>query len=159
VLVSPQPPNFAELGPGQTNRGAELEFAGQAAPGLDLSSSYTFAQISNHDGTAATGAPRQRFNLWASYGFQGEALRGWGVAGGVLARSHSLGQSLDGERYFKIPGQAEVSANVSYRTDRWRLTLGVKNLLARRLYAENFDETFVPIRTRRTFLLTGSYDF
>jgi iron complex outermembrane receptor protein len=159
VLVSPQPPNFAELGPGQTNRGAELEFAGRVAPGLDLSSSYTFAQISNHDSTAATGAPRQRFNLWASYGFQGEALHGWGVAGGVLARSHSLGQSLDGESYFKIPGQAEVSANVSYRTDRWRLTLGVKNLLARRLYAENFDETFVPIRTRRTFLLTGSYDF
>ncbi|MFC4526029.1 TonB-dependent siderophore receptor [Dyella halodurans] len=159
VLVSPQPPNFAELGPGQTNRGAELELAGQLAPGLDISSSYTFAQISNHDGTAATGAPRQRFNLWASYWFQGAALHGWGVAGGVLARSHSLGQSLDGLTYFSIPGQAEVGANVSYRSDRWRVTLGLKNLLARRLYADDFDETFVPVRTRRTFLLTGTYDF
>jgi iron complex outermembrane receptor protein len=159
VLVSPQPPNFAELGPGQTNRGMELEFNGRVTPGLDISTNYTLAQISNHDGTQATGAPRQRFNLWANYWFQHGALRGWGVAAGVLARSHSLGESLDGNTYFAVPGQAEVDANVSYRTDRWRMTLGVKNLFARSLYAADFDETFVPLRTRRSVLLTGSYDF
>ncbi|HET6555163.1 MAG TPA: TonB-dependent receptor [Dyella sp.] len=159
LLVEEQPPNFATFGPGQTNRGIEVEFAGQVTPGLDLSGSYANAMIRNHDGSRATGAPRQRFNAWVSYWFQNEALRGWGIAGGVLARSRSLGQSLDYTTYFPTPGQAEVGANVSYRAARWRMTLGVKNLLARRLIADDFNETFVPIRTRRSYLLSGSYDF
>lgn len=152
-------PNVASFGPGQTNRGLEIEFAGRVAPGLDITSSYTNAQISNHDGSAPTGAPRQRFNLWASYWFQSEALKGWGIAGGVQARSHSLGQSLDYSTYYPSPGQAEVDANVSYRTDHWRMSLGVKNLFARTLYAADFNETFLPLRTRRSVVLSGSYDF
>jgi len=158
VLLSPQPPNFATLGPGQTNRGVEVEFVGRVAPGLDISTSYTNALINNHDDTAASGAPRQRFNLWASYWFQGQTLRGGGVAGGVLARSKSLGQSLDYATYYPIPGQAEVGANVSYRADRWRVTLGVRNLLGRRLYPADFTESFVPVRTRSSVLLSGTYD-
>uniref|UniRef100_UPI001914EA2A TonB-dependent siderophore receptor n=1 Tax=Dyella sp. EPa41 TaxID=1561194 RepID=UPI001914EA2A len=159
LLVDEQPPNFASFGPGQTNRGVEVEFAGEVAPGLDLSSSYTHALISNHDGSMPTGAPRQRFNLWASYWFQGGPLRGWGVAGGVMARGRSLGQSLDYATYYATPGQAEAGANISYRADRWGVTLGVKNLFARRLIADDFNETFVPLRTRRSYLLSGSYDF
>lgn len=152
-------PNFASFGPGQTNRGVEIEFAGRVAPGFDITSSYTNAQITNHDGTQPTGAPRQRFNLWASYWFQGGVLQGWGVAGGVQARSRSLGQSLDYSTYYPSPGQAEVDANVSYRTDRWRMTLGVKNLLGRDLYSADFNETYVPLRTRRSLMLSGTYDF
>jgi len=152
-------PNVATFGPGQTNRGLEIEFAGRVAPGLDISSSYTNAQIHNHDGTQPTGAPRQRFNLWASYWFQGAALKNWGVAGGVQARSRSLGQSIDYATYYPSPGQAEIDANVSYRADRWRMTLGVKNLLGRELYASDFNETFVPLRTRRSVVLSGTYDF
>ncbi len=159
LLVDEQPPNFATFGPGQTNRGVELELAGEVAPGLDVSSSYTNALISNHDGSKPTGAPRQRFNLWASYWFQAGALRGWGVAGGVMVRGPSLGQSLDYNTYYPTPGQAEVGANVSYRVDRWSLTLGVKNLFARRLVADDFNETFVPLRTQRSYLLSGNYAF
>jgi iron complex outermembrane receptor protein len=152
-------PNVASFGPGQTNRGVEIEFAGRVAPGLDISSSYTNAQISNHDGTQPTGAPRQRFNLWASYWFQGSGLQGWGIAGGVQARGRSLGQSVDYSTYYDSPGQAEVDANVSYRTDRWRMTLGVKNLFARDLYSADFNETYVPLRTHRSVMLSGTYDF
>jgi len=152
-------PNFASFGPGQTNRGVEIEFAGRVAPGFDITSSYTNAQITNHDGTQPTGAPRQRFNLWASYWFQGGVLQGWGVAGGVQARSRSLGQSLDYSTYYPSPGQAEVDGNVSYRADRWRMTLGVKNLFGRDLYSADFNETFVPLRTRRSVMLSGTYDF
>ncbi len=146
-------------GPGQTNKGLELEFTGRIAPGLDVSSSYTRARVDNHDGTPAVGAPRQAFNLWASYWFQGEALRGWGVAGGVQARSRSLGYNYNYDDYISIPGQASLDANVSYRAQHWGVTLGVKNLLGRRLYDDYFDETFVPLHYRRSYLLTGSYDF
>ncbi len=158
-FISPEPPNFGTYGPGQVNRGAELEFAGQVTQGLALSASYTNAHISNRDGTPAVGLPRQRFNLWASYWFQGALLNGWGVAGGVVARSRATGMESDQITYFDIPGQAAVDANVSYRAAAWRVTLGVKNMLDRRLYADNFNETFVPLHTRRTFMLTGTYDF
>ena len=159
LLVSEQPPYFATLGPGQTNRGLETELVGRLAPGLDLSVNYTDARVSNHDHTPPTGAPWQRFNLWASYWFQGAALRGWGLAGGIQARSRSRGQSSDYSTYFTAPGQAELGFNVSRRADRWRFTLGVRNLLGRRLYADDFDETFVPVRSGCSVLLSGDFDF
>lgn len=158
-LQSVQPPYFYTPGSGQTNNGVEIELTGRLAPGLDITTSYTNARIGNHDGTPPTGAPRQHFNLWASYGFRSTALRGWGVAGGVRARSRSLGQTTDGNTYFDIPGQASVDANVWYRAKNWSAALGVKNLLGRNLLSDNFDETFVPLHNRRTFLLTGTCDF
>ena len=158
-LQSSAPPYFVTPGPGQTNKGIELEFTGRISPGMDISTSYTNAQISNHDGSLSTGAPRQRFNLWANYHFQSAALQGWGVAGGVLARSRSLGQTSDNNIYFAIPGQASVDANVSYGTGDWSMTLGVKNLFGRKLLSDNFDETFVPLHNRRNVLLTGTYRF
>ena len=158
-LLLAQPPYFFTPGPGQTNNGVEVEFTGRIAPGLDITTSYTNARISNHDGTPPTGAPRQHFNLWASYGFQGTTLQGWGVGGGVHARSRSLGQTTDDNTYFDIPGQASVDVNVSYRAKNWSAALGVKNLFARNLLSDNFDETFVPLHNRRTILLTGTYDF
>jgi iron complex outermembrane receptor protein len=158
-LVSPEPPFFATPGPGQTNRGLEVEFAGRIAPGLDVLASLTEARIENRDDTRPTGAPKHQAAVWASYRFGNGTVKPWGVAAGVLARSRSLGRtSADGE-YFGIPGQASVETNVSRYGENWRVTLGVKNLFARTLYAVNFDETFVPIRQGRVVLLTGVYDF
>ncbi len=158
-LVSPEPPFFATPGPGQANRGLELEFAGQVAPGLDVLASLTEAHISNHDDTRPTGAPKHQAAVWTSYRFGEGAVKPWGVAAGILARSRSLGRTSSDGRYFGIPGQASVETNVSRYGEHWRLTLGVKNLFARTLYAVNFDETFVPIRQGRVVLLTGTYDF
>ncbi|MBE1159213.1 TonB-dependent siderophore receptor [Dyella acidiphila] len=158
-LISLQPPYYFEPGPGQSNKGLEVEFNGQIAPGWDLSAAFTNAVIHNDDGSSPLGASRQRFNLWTSYTFQNGSLRGFGVAGGVLARSNSLGQLSDGSAYIAIPGQASVSANVFYRAPRWTVTVGVKNLLDRTLYGPQFDETFVPVRNHRTYLVSGTYTF
>lgn len=158
-LVSPEPPFFATPGPGQTNRGLEVEFAGRIAPGLDVLASLTEARIRNNDDTRPTGAPKHQAAVWASYRFGTGALKPWGVAAGVLARSRSLGRTSADGQYFGIPGQASVETNVSRYGPNWRVTLGVKNLFARTLYAVNFDETFVPIRQGRVVLLTGVYDF
>ena len=158
-LVSLQPPYAIVSGPGQSNQGFEIEFNGQLLPGVNLSTAYTRASVHNNDGTPATGQSRQRFNLWASRAVQNGVLRGFGVAAGVLARSRSLGQLSDGSAYIPIPGQARVDANVFYRAPRWSLTLGMKNLLSRRLYGPTFDETFVPLDDHRTYLLSGVVDF
>ncbi|RDS79305.1 TonB-dependent receptor [Dyella monticola] len=164
-VFSLQPPYYIVSGPGQSNKGIEVEFNGRLAPGLNLSTAYTHASVHNNDGTPATGEARQRFNLWVSYRFQGSFLQGFGVAAGVLARSASLGELPDDSAYIKIPGQASVATNVFYRAARWSITLGVKNLLSRNLYSPVFDtnplfdETFVPLRNRRTYLLSATVDF
>ncbi|WP_325364988.1 TonB-dependent receptor [Dyella sp.] len=158
-LVSLQPPYYIVGGPGQSNQGIELEFNGQLLPGLNLSTAYTRASVHNNDGTSATGEAQQRFNLWASYAFQHGWMRGFGVAGGVLARSRSLGEMSDDSAYIQIPGQARVDMNVFYRAQRWSVTLGVRNLLSRNLYSPTFNETFVPLDDHRTFLLSGAVDF
>lgn len=158
-LVSPEPPFFATPGPGQTNHGLEVELSGRVAEGLDLLASLTEARIHNNDDTRATGAPRHQAAAWASYRFGDGSFKPWGVAAGIVARSRSIGRtSVDGQ-YFGIPGQASVETNVSRYGQDWRVTLGVKNLFSRTLYAVNFDETFVPIRQGRVVMLTGVYDF
>jgi iron complex outermembrane recepter protein len=48
---------------------------------------------------------------------------------------------------------------VSYRTQRWSVTLGAKNLFDRNLYGTYFNETFVPLHNRRTYLLSGALSF
>jgi iron complex outermembrane receptor protein len=156
-LVSPDPPYFAVPGPGQTNRGVEVEFEGRPLPGLDLSASYTGARIHNRDGSQPTAAPRRQSSLWASYRFQRASLQAWSVAGGIFARSRSLGRAEDGT-YFDIPGQASVEAGVTYHADRWQVTLGAKNLFARTLYAVDAEQSFVPLREGRVVRISAVVD-
>ncbi|MBB3225652.1 iron complex outermembrane receptor protein [Luteibacter sp. Sphag1AF] len=158
-LVSPEPPYFATPGPGQTNHGTEMEFAGSVAPGFDVLASYTNAHIRNHDGTPTTGAPRQQLSAWATYRFQRAPLQNWGAGAGIIARSRSLGRTSEDGDYFSIPGQASVETTLTYYAPSWRATLGVKNLFARTLYAVNFDAAFVPVREGRVVMLSGVYDF
>jgi iron complex outermembrane receptor protein len=158
-LISLQPPYYFLSGPGQSNKGIEVEFNGQVMPGWDVSAAFTNAIIHNDDGSPALGASRQRFNLWSSYTFQEGRMRGFGVGAGVLARSRTLGELSDDSAYIPIPGQASVSANVFYRVANWSVTFGVKNLLNRSLYGPQFDETFVPLRNHRSYLLSGTFGF
>ncbi len=155
-LFSPKPPYFGIPGPGQTNKGVEVELNGRIAPGLDLSASYAYARVRNHDGSPATGAPRHRMDAWASYAFAG-GWSGWGVGAGLHVRSRAIGLLSDGVTTFRNAGQYSVDANVFYRAPRWSVTLGVRNVLGRRLRAEDFDDTFVPLFARRSVLLSGTY--
>jgi len=156
-LVSPDPPYFATPGPGQTNRGVEIEFEGQPLPGLDMSASYTRLRIHNRDGSLPVASPRRRINLWANYRLQRAGWQAWSVAGGIFARSRSLGRAGDGA-YCDIPGQASVEAGITYHADRWRMTLGAKNLFARTLYAVDANQSFVPLREGRVVQLSAAFD-
>jgi iron complex outermembrane receptor protein len=156
--VSPEAPHFAVSGPGQTNTGVEIEFDGQVLPGLDVSASYTGARIRNHDGSLPYGAPRHQWSTWVSYRFQHAALQSWSVAGGVFGRSGTTGR-VEGGGSFDIPGQVSAEANLTYDADPWTVTLGVKNLFARTLYAINAESSFVPMRQGRLLLFSGTFRF
>jgi len=156
--ISPEPPHFATPGPGQVSRGVEIEFEGQPLPGLDLSASYTGAHVRNRDHSTPYATPRHQGSLWASYRFQREAWHAWSVAGGVFARSRSMGQIEDGG-HFALPGQSSAEANISRDVGAWSITLGVKNLFGHTLYAVNAESSFLPLREGREILLSGSYDF
>jgi iron complex outermembrane receptor protein len=146
-------------GPGQSNKGLEMEFNGRAAPGWDISAALTRAAIHNDDGSLPLGASRLRFNIWTRYAFQYGRLRGFGLAVGLQARSRSLAQLSDGSAYIGIPGQVGMSATMFYRLSHWNLALGVKNLLSHTLYGAQFDETFVPVQNHRRYMLSGTFDF
>lgn len=157
-LASPKPPYSIVPGPGQDNRGVEVEFNGNLRPGLDANFNYTNAMIGNRDGTKPTGAARHRLGAWLRYNFQGAVLRGWGIAGGVIGRSATLGQLTDGVTYFHIPGQARIDASVSYHSPGWSATLGVRNVFDRTLRGDDFDETFVPLQPGRYVVLSATWD-
>jgi iron complex outermembrane receptor protein len=157
--VSPTPPYFAVPGPGQTNKGFETELTGQLARGLDATASFTDARIHNDDDSVVIGSPQRQGSVWLSYRFQHQPLQGWGVAGGIFARSRYTGRTGDGFSYFDIPGQASAEANVSYTAGNWRATFGVKNLFARTLYAVDVYQNFVPIREGRVWMFSSVYDF
>jgi len=158
-LISPKPPYFGYRGPGQTNQGLEAELNGRLAPGLDASASYTLAVVHKHDGSVVPGAPRHRFDAWATYTFDPAAHASWGIGAGLHARSRSIGVLSDNQTTFHNPGQYSLDANLFYRAPRWSVTLGVRNVLGRQLRAEDFDDSFVPLVERRSVLLSGTYDF
>jgi iron complex outermembrane receptor protein len=102
-------------------------------------------------------SPRRQANVWVNYRFQRAGWQAWSVAGGIFARSRSLGHAGDGT-YFDIPGQASMELGITYHADRWRMTLGAKNLFARTLYAVDANQSFVPLREGRVVRLSAAFD-
>jgi iron complex outermembrane recepter protein len=148
----------------QTTKGIELDMAGQVYEGLNLLFNATYSTLKDVSGETLVFAahPTQRASLWATYDFQSEALRGWGMGLGIAANN----KSYLGTKYatsttdpVKLPGSARVDASVSYRSKDWSLVLGVKNLLDRELYDFATTTTYVPVQPSRTTTLTYKVNF
>ena len=155
----PEDSNFYVLGPGQVNKGVEFELDGLLLPGLNISSSYAYANVKTDDGTQALYSPKNTVSLWMTYRFRNQALQGWGVGAGIFARSLSLGQNNSGGDDVKVPGQAQVDTSIFYSSGRWSATLGIKNLFNRRLYGAAASDTYVPVQAPRAATLTTKIAF
>jgi len=139
---------------GQRLRGTEFEASGRLADGLNMILNYTYADAKDLTNKAAVpGAqPRHQANLWTTYDFQSEALRGFGVSLGLSAYSKTrLGST---EEAPMAPGGMRMDAGLSYTQKDWSLRLGVKNLLDRNLYGYSATEIYVPVQSGRTFSVT-----
>ncbi|WP_229804188.1 TonB-dependent siderophore receptor [Modicisalibacter luteus] len=93
-------------------QGAELEVVGSPLPGWDVIAGYTYMEtdVDNAE-TPATFLlmPRNLFNLWTQYGFEGGTLEGWHVGGGVTAMS-----DFSSSQGIKAPGYAVFDAMLGY---------------------------------------------
>lgn len=149
---------------GQQTKGVELDMAGEVYRGLNLLFNATYSTLDDASGNTLVYAARpvQRASLWATYDFQSEQMRGWGVGLGVTGNDKSyLGSKTKTSTTdpVKLGGSARVDGNVSYRQKDWSLMLGVKNLFDRELYDFATTNTYVPIQPGRTFTLTYKVNF
>ncbi|HEY0946689.1 MAG TPA: TonB-dependent siderophore receptor [Opitutaceae bacterium] len=116
-------------------RGFEAELSGQLLPGWEVMTGYAYTETEYLAGTPSqvgavfnTWTPKHHYTLWTRYDFQGSALRGWSVGGGVKVISRFYGQS--GAIRVVENGYAVVDLLAAYRfNDRLELKLTVNNAL------------------------------
>jgi len=166
-------PDGAHLGPGYRSRGVEMTLAGELATGVRGTMSYTQTRLLyDQVGLPDDAFPRHGLQAFVSYSLPWEALRSWTVSGGVSARSgYNVGYLnldyltalMNGDAAVqpvrRIPGQSSVDANISYVAKVWSATLGVKNLMGRRLYGNLAQQLAVPFESGRVITLSGKFAF
>ncbi|HDR9503510.1 TonB-dependent receptor [Burkholderia pyrrocinia] len=155
IIGDPAHPGFYARVPGQRGRGVEFDLTGRMLPGLNVIASLTVSGSDTAVDTSgalmhAPAAPARAGSLWMTYALQAPAWRGWGIGGGVFARS----QRATGAPGYTVPGDARVDATVFYQAPKWAVQLGVKNMFDRRIYGTGVYPNFIPVLPGRTFVLT-----
>jgi iron complex outermembrane recepter protein len=155
IGADPTNPFFAAKAPGQHSRGFEFDIQGQVLPGWNVIGTLSVANATadGGDGPAPAVAARSA-SLWSTYEFRSEALRGWGVGGGIFCHSREP-TDLPG---YSLPGDARVDATVFYRAKHWSARLGIKNAFDRRLYGASMHAIYIPVLPGRTVTLTTTFD-
>ncbi|WP_262927202.1 TonB-dependent siderophore receptor [Phytohalomonas tamaricis] len=131
-------------------QGAEFELTGTFLPNWDVIVGYTYLDIDirseGTDDTAFVLMPKNQFNLWTQYGFEGGMLDGFHIGGGVTALSDFHTSSSP---RVNAPGYAVVDAMVGYDfTDSLKGQLNFNNI---------FDKTyFERVGSVSTFNMYGA---
>ena len=142
---------------GAVSRGFELEFDGQILPGLNLIGSYSYNDyVQGYAPSTIVNLPKHTASLWATYNFRTPLLQGIGVGGGLF---YTSGQKVGYTAGYRIPSQVETDVGIFYRHKNYGLNLSVKNVFNRNLYYSSTTQSYIPMGTSRTFMLTGTYDF
>lgn len=140
--------------------GVELETSGRILPGWNVLFNYTFAEAKDVEvsTTYYAAQPKHQLNVFTTYDFQSERLKGYGLSLGVNAFSDSrLGTTAAATA---IPGGARVDVGASYQHNKdWSLRLGIKNVFDRTLYGYSSSTLYVPVYDGRTATLTWKYSF
>ncbi|WP_144156303.1 TonB-dependent siderophore receptor [Paraburkholderia sp. BCC1885] len=157
-------PGFSLIDPaGYVTKGVELDISGQITNGLKIIANYTYNAQQNPASSSfleAAQEARHKASLWMEYAFQSSALQGFGLSGGITARSsYQAGQTILTNPIVRVPGQAITDASVFYRSKKWTTTFGVKNIFNRLQYDANGEDEFLDILPGRTFVLTSIYQF
>jgi iron complex outermembrane receptor protein len=134
----------------QRARGVELDIAGDLGSGWNLlaSAAYTDAVLTQDNtftpGNRIQGVPRYSGSLWATREIRGGDWKGFGFGAGVFAAGKREG---DLNNSYQVPGYTRADASLHYRSDGWRITLGVKNV---------FDKEYIESPVSRTEVYPGA---
>lgn len=134
LTADPANPGFSVQTGEQRARGLELDLAGDLGAGWKLlaSAAYTDATITKDNrlpvGNRIQGVPRTSGSLWLTREIGSGAWRGFGFGAGLFAAGERQG---DLANTFQVPGYVRADTSLFYRAERWRATLGVKNVFDR----------------------------
>lgn len=144
-------------------QGAEFEVSGALTPQWSVIAGYTYLDIdvreaSGNNDVAFTLMPKSQFNLWTKYGFEGGALDGFEVGGGVTALSDFETLSTP---HVTAPGYAVVDAMVGYRfTSHIKGQLNFNNILDKTYYERvGSVSTFNMVGAPSNVVASLRYDF
>ncbi|MEL6060507.1 MULTISPECIES: TonB-dependent siderophore receptor [unclassified Methylobacterium] len=157
LTADPVDPNFSVAAGIVRSRGFDLTVAGELAPGWRVFGTYTHVDASvAHDntlpiGTRLANVPADSFAVQSVYEFQGAALRGLGLGGGVM----HVGQRVAGTALstFKLP-EYTVFNLISYYwiTPGVRIYLSIDNLFDAIYYDRAFQNRYATPGAPRTVM-------
>lgn len=169
TTTDPSNPAFNIQTGEQTSRGVEFELNGELAPGWIIASSYAHldTEIARDNslvvGQPLQGIPRHAANLFTTYRFKGGGLNGFGASLGVFYESRRWGQLVTpanrASTAFYLPSYTRLDAGLSYRSDRFDVTLGVNNLFDERYFSGALSRLLVYYGEGRNVTLTGRMRF
>ena len=143
------------------NQGVEFDITGEILPGWNVIANYTFidSEITktndNTLGNRFPNVPEHAGNIWTTYAFQNETLRGLKIGGGVTLRGKREGNP---ENDFQMPGYAVFNLMTSYamKMGKTRVTaqLNVNNLFNEEYFpgSGGFNRARIFVGTPRVFL-------
>ncbi|SEM90050.1 TonB-dependent siderophore receptor [Nitrosomonas marina] len=143
------------------NEGVELDINGELLPGWNVIANYAYIDSDITRANDATlgnrfpNVPKHAGNIWSTYAFQNESLRGLKIGGGVTLRGKREG-NLDND--FQMPGYAVFNLMTSYaiKLGKARLTaqFNVNNLFDKEYFPSSggFNRMRITVGTPRVFL-------
>ncbi len=143
------------------NEGIEVDITGELLPGWNVIANYAYIDSeitrANNDteGNRFSNVPKHAGNIWSTFAFQNEALRGLKVGGGVTLRGKREGNP---ENNFQMPGYAVFNLMTSYskKVGKTRVTaqLNVNNLFDKEYFpsSSGFGRSRITVGTPRIFL-------
>jgi iron complex outermembrane receptor protein len=162
LTADPDSPQFSIQTGRQRSKGIELDITGTPMRGWNVLAAYAFTQPQiTADNTFPVGnllenAARHLGNIWTTYEFDRDQIKGLGVGAGILATSKRNGNLFNS---FVLPGYARVDASVFYtfsRSDKlsYKLSFNIKNLLDKTYYETGIFGFFVNPGAPRSALLS-----
>lgn len=168
AVADPNNPRFSlAIGEAET-RGIELDISGEILPGWSVIAAYThmpFAKVTKDVGSSGlpgdTGtqgnrlflAPKHFGNLWSTYEFQNELLRGLRIGAGVTGVGDRQGNA---ENTFQIPYYVigNLMASYAMKMGKTLVTaqLNVNNVSDEKYFAGTNTGNFIAFGAPRTFL-------